>query len=77
MAAQQDGYNDNIVPRGTREIIEFDPRQQGPAALKCAPEASPLVPDLLSHVRLRYRAVTSVIVALMILALPRVTGHNL
>ena len=69
MAAQQGGYNDNIVPRGTLEVIEFDPRQEGPAVLECAPEASCLVPDLLSHVRLRYRAVTSAIVAFVVLAL--------
>lgn len=57
------------MPRGRLEVIEFDPRQEGPAEPECAPYEPRLVPDLLSHVRLKYRTVTSALVALAVLAL--------
>lgn len=59
------------MPRGTLEIGEFVPRRSVPAAVSSPslPSDNPAQPDLLSNLRLRYRAGTSAFTAVAVLAL--------
>ncbi len=65
------GDNDNTVPKGTIEIIEFDPRRLDPAIPEYADDSHEgLAPfDLLSRLRLDYRTATSGAVALVVVVL--------
>ena len=59
------------MPRGTLEIIEFEPRRMAPAAASASTSLpdTPTQLDVLSQLRLRYRAATSMAAALTVLVL--------